>query len=105
MHRKSRRVGTRKHRGNSILRSWVAFVKKVQKDENVSYKDAMMLAKKRKSEWKRGGAQEDVEMDEVVDNDNGDVIFSEEEEELKGGRRRKRSMRRGRGKARASRRR
>jgi hypothetical protein len=43
------------------LRSWVNFVKKVQKDEKVSYKEAMTLASKRKSQWKhRGGEGESV---------------------------------------------
>ena len=41
---------------NSALKSWVAFVKKVQHEEKISYPDAMKRASKRKSEWKRGGA-------------------------------------------------
>jgi hypothetical protein len=40
---------------NSALKSWVAFVKKVQHEEKISYPDAMKRASKRKSEWKRGG--------------------------------------------------
>jgi len=43
-----------KGRNNSILKSWVAFVKKVQKEENIGYRDAMLRAKARKSEWKKG---------------------------------------------------
>jgi hypothetical protein len=41
---------------NPALKSWVAFVKKVQHEEKISYPDAMKRASKRKSEWKRGGA-------------------------------------------------
>ena len=44
-----------KSRRNSILKSWVNFVKKVQKDEKISYSKAMSRASVRKSEWKRGG--------------------------------------------------
>ena len=57
-------MGGRKHKhsgkrhGNASLRSWVAFVKKVQKEEHLPYKQAMMRAKVRKDKgekW-RGGA-------------------------------------------------
>ena len=40
-------------KNNSTLKSWVAFVKHVQKDEGISYKDAMTRAKARINEWKR----------------------------------------------------
>ena len=51
---KNRKVGkTRKV--NSALKSWVEFVKKISKEENISYPKAMKRASKRKSEWKRGG--------------------------------------------------
>ena len=46
-----------KGKSNSSLKSWVAFVKKVQKEENISYPEAMKRASARKSEWKRGGAE------------------------------------------------
>ena len=55
---------TNKNKGTSILKSWVAFVKKVQKEEHISYRDAMFRAKARKSEWKKdmkGGEPEVVE--------------------------------------------
>ena len=48
-----------KGRNNSALKSWVMFVKKVQKEENISYPEAMKRAKARKSEWKRGGSMTD----------------------------------------------
>lgn len=42
-------------KANNMLKSWVSFVKKIQKDENIaSYKDAISRASKRKSEWKKG---------------------------------------------------
>ena len=47
-----------KRRGNASLRAWVTFVKKVQREEKVSYKEAMMRAKKRKDngeKWRGGG--------------------------------------------------
>ena len=46
-----------KRKTNSSLKSWVAFVKKVQKDENITYPEAMKRASVRKSEWKRGGGE------------------------------------------------
>ena len=42
-----------KKRGNSALKSWVAFVKKVAKEEKLSYRDAMMRAKKRKDKGEK----------------------------------------------------
>lgn len=38
---------------NSALKSWVSFVKKVQKEEKLSYPAAMKRASQRKREWKR----------------------------------------------------
>ncbi len=66
-----RRCGTKGHhggkrRGNASLRAWVTFVKKVQKEEGIGYKEAMSVAKKRKDKgekW-RGG---DADMNEKDD--------------------------------------
>lgn len=47
-----------KRRVNPALGKWVAFVKRVQKEEKLSYKDAMMRAKARKDKgekWMGGG--------------------------------------------------
>lgn len=41
-------------KGNKMLSSWVAFVKKVQHEEKISYSDAMKRASARKKEWKMG---------------------------------------------------
>jgi len=56
-------TGGRRHKGgkktrkvNPALKSWVAFVKKVQHEEKITYPKAMKRASIRKSEWKRGGA-------------------------------------------------
>ena len=50
--------GKSKRRVNPALGKWVAFVKKVQKDENISYKEAMTRAKARKDKGEKwmGGA-------------------------------------------------
>jgi hypothetical protein len=56
--RRHKRSG--KRRGNSSLKSWVTFVKKVQKEEGLSYRNAMMRAKVRKDKgekWRGGGGQ------------------------------------------------
>lgn len=45
-------------KGNNGLKAWVTFVKKVQKEENISYKDAIHRAKVRKDKgekWMTGG--------------------------------------------------
>ena len=60
-HRGSKKAHKGKRHGNASLRAWVTFVKKVQKEEGIGYKDAMMSAKKRKDKgekW-RGGAPDD----------------------------------------------
>jgi len=58
-----------KRRGNASLRAWVTFVKKVAKEEKLSYKDAMMRAKARKDKgekWMKGGNMEmDMEKPEM----------------------------------------
>lgn len=36
--------------------SWIEFVKKIQKEENISFKEALSAASKRKKEWQHGGA-------------------------------------------------
>ena len=48
------------HKVNKSLKDWVAFVKKVQKEEGISYADAMKRAKVRKDggeKWISGGAE------------------------------------------------
>ena len=89
-----------KRRGNASLRAWVTFVKKVQREEKVSYKEAMMRAKKRKDngeKWRGGGDDIDVDLDEaaVVDDEaNLDMdeadLEADLDEDMEGGRRRRR---------------
>jgi len=43
-----------KRKANPIFASWIAFVKEMQHKHGVSYKKAMSIAKKNKSQWKRG---------------------------------------------------
>ena len=106
---------TKRH-GNASLRAWVTFVKKVQKDEKLSYRDAMMRAKVRKDKgekWRGGNAVtglrggdtpmdiEDTPMD--VDNPSS-TTSTEILGESVGGRRRRRSHKRRGSKRRGSRR-
>jgi hypothetical protein len=86
-----------KRKVNKSLKAWVAFVKKVQKEEKLSYKDAIHRAKVRKDKgekWMMGGNMEDIVEEELVA--QGPVEEEEEEEMMEGGRRR-RTMRRRRG--------
>ena len=53
-HRGSKKAHKKSRKGNKMLSSWVAFVKKVQHEEKISYSDAMKRASARKKEWKRG---------------------------------------------------
>ena len=104
--RRSRRRGfkgskkSKSRKGNKMLSSWVAFVKKVQKEEQISYSQAMKRASARKKEWKMGqmgGA--DKEENHVP----GSTVATAPEMGMSGGRRR--SKRRGSKKRRGSRRR
>ena len=76
-----------KRKVNKSLKAWVAFVKKVQREEKLSYKDAIHRAKQRKDKgekWMKGGDGEIVEEEEEVDVDPYAL-----------GGRRKKTMRRG----------
>jgi hypothetical protein len=58
---------------NKSLKDWVAFIKKVQKEEGLSYRDAMQRAKTRKNKgekWQSGGSQDPAPAPPV----NKDVI-------------------------------
>lgn len=62
-------IGGKKRRGNKSLTAWVKFVKKVAKEEKLTYRDAMMRAKVRKDKgekWMSGG-------NEIDGTDNGTV--------------------------------
>lgn len=96
-----------KRRGNASLKAWVTFVKKVAKEEKLSYKDAMMRAKVRKDKgekWMKGGnemsdmmvrdemaVEEDMEMPLVEEEMDMDVTMEKPEMNMEmGGRRHRR---------------
>ena len=113
-----------KRKVNKSLKAWVAFVKKVQKEEKLSYKDAIHRAKVRKDKgekWMTGGSAADpvVEEEEVImgpasspptpgpeteTETETEIDINELREEtgnpFYGGRRRRRTMRRSRGRGR-----
>ena len=85
-----------KRKVNKSLKSWVAFVKRVQKEEKLSYKDAIHRAKVRKDKgekWMTGGADEGDE--ETIEKTSVDET-PYPDDDMEGGRRR---TRRRRGKA------
>ena len=94
-----------KRKANKSLMAWVSFVKKVQKEEKLSYKDAIHRAKVRKDKgekWMGGGASDvTVELDETVteempsDTEASDLAAKEDNESIKTGGRRKTRRRRG----------
>ena len=94
-----------KRKVNKGLKAWVTFVKKVQKEETLSYKDAIHRAKVRKDKgekWMTGGDNTAVELEETVGEvmtPSGNTEVVEENEEMMGGRKRRRTMRRSRGRA------
>jgi hypothetical protein len=98
-HRGSKKAHKKTRNGNKMLSSWVAFVKKVQRDEQISYSDAMKRASARKKEWKRGQMGGEGAPTPVLDYDD------DSDDETYGGRRRRRTKRRGTKKRRGSRRR
>jgi len=66
-HKGSKKMHKGKRHGNASLRAWVTFVKKVQREEKVSYKEAMMRAKQRKDKgekWRGGDGEIIVEEDD-----------------------------------------
>ena len=104
-----------KRKVNKGLKAWVTFVKKVQKEEKLSYKDAIHRAKQRKDKgekWMKGGNTPDNENmnqdEENVGRDGNEEYMENEDEEVggeeddsssssqMGGRRRRRTMRRSR---------
>jgi len=95
-HRGSKKRHSKRH-GNASLRAWVTFVKKVQREEKISYKEAMTRAKKRKDngeKW-RGGGDLDVNLDEdaIVDDEinlDADEADLDADMDMEGGRRRRR---------------
>jgi len=105
-----------KRKVNKSLKAWVAFVKKVQREEKLSYKDAIHRAKQRKDKgekWMKGGGDEgatgtdDEIAEETIDIEEGtsgsdtpmeeETMTAEEIEEepaeMAGGRRRRRRTR------------
>ncbi len=106
---------------NKSLKDWVAFVKKVQKEEKLSYKDAIHRAKARKDKgekWMSGGdvpsTPTETPVDEIIeetveevtpefDKFEKEVVRSTSNSNIAGGKRtRRRSRARGRGRARSA---
>lgn len=89
---------------NASLKAWVAFVKKVQKQYKLSYKDAIHKAKELKdkgADWTnksaklKGGSPMDSEpMEDEVDMEGGEDMPEDDEAEMMGGRRRRRTRKR-----------
>ncbi len=101
-----------KRKVNKSLKAWVAFVKKVQKEEKLSYKDAIHRAKQRKDKgekWMKGGDNTPMDVETTPDEEIAMDMEINPEEEMNmdveatvGGRRRRRTMRRGRSRARSA---
>ena len=113
-----------KGKPNKSLKAWVTFVKKVQKEEKLSYKDAIHRAKVRKDKgekWMTGGEMiqsgenmgnmgenmNNIENDPITDAGDNDYATPLSEDEgsdvggmIMGGKRRHRTMRRSRGRSR-----
>lgn len=86
--------------GKKGKNSWISFVMKIKKEENLpSLKAAMTRASARKSEWKRGGGDVMDEQVEEMDEIETPAEEMEEEYEYVGGRKRARTARRTRGRS------
>ena len=57
--RRHRRKGHKTRKEPNVLKSWRKFVRKVQHEEHLSYPKAMKRASQRKSEWQRGGGEDE----------------------------------------------
>jgi hypothetical protein len=101
-----------KRKVNKSLKAWVAFVKKVQREEKLSYKDAIHRAKQRKDKgekWMSGGAGPNgtPTTSTATASDDGDMNNGDMGDDGMstppsfGGRRRSRTARRSRGRGRA----
>ena len=71
----------RKSKTNSGLMAWVAFVKKVQKEEKLTYKDAMHRAKQRKDKGEKWMKHTGTKILKDVNLMGGSNDFEEEEPE------------------------
>ena len=96
-HKGSKKMHKGKRHGNASLRAWVTFVKKVQREEKVSYKEAMMRAKQRKDKgekWRGGDGEVVVEEEEkYVPTDSVPIMsttFEEGDMTMAGGRKHRR---------------
>jgi hypothetical protein len=86
-----------KRKVNKSLKAWVSFVKKVQKEEKLSYKDAIHRAKVRKDKgekWMVGGdiPSEDDELGPMPEENpqlERSMAYDGSEDEQQGGRRRR----------------
>ena len=96
-----------KRKVNKSLKAWVTFVKKVQKEEKLNYKDAIHRAKVRKDKgekWMKGGGDVEDSITNDVDDIPSEMVEDEEEMTMTGGRRRRRTIKCSRSKGRGSRR-
>jgi hypothetical protein len=67
-----------KRKQNKSLKAWVAFVKKVQKEEKLSYKDAIHRAKVRKDKgekWMMGGSTPNGLTNTPMDIDEEEMVY------------------------------
>ncbi len=91
-------TGGKTRKANSSLKAWVAFIKRVQKEEGLSYRDAMMRAKVRKDKgekWLKGGDPDASMIPEDDDNVNAEQnltnTFNEYDDTQSGGKHRRKS--------------
>ena len=94
-----------KRKVNKSLKAWVAFVKRVQKEEKLNYKDAIHRAKVRKDKgekWMVGGDDSETpipsDREEGIEGNMGEEMEGNMEEGMEGnmeGGRRKTRRRRG----------
>ena len=95
-HKGSKKAHKGKRHGNASLRAWVTFVKKVQKEEGIGYKEAMSVAKRRKDKGEKWRGGEPTPG--IVPNGAGDPDGERTDMTgmFDGGRRRRRTQRRSR---------
>ena len=97
-----------KRKVNKSLKAWVTFVKKVQKEEKLNYKEAIHRAKVRKDKgekWMNGGGSITDMGDSNMSDSNMDMYESVTDMNTMSGGRRRKTMRRRSSRRRSTRRR
>lgn len=75
--------GKKTRKTNNVLKAWVKFIKKVQKEENISYRDAMRRAKIRSDKGEKWKTMKGGDVDEETEVSEPEPVAPEGSEFMK----------------------